>query len=106
MSESVADLVYKAYVARGFEPMPSNLMGGALSADQKVHARRATVGKQPRGKKLSPLIVEFACVEETMDKPSGDDKTCRLLRRKRISIVQRVVYRCPALWVGLGLNCL
>ena len=81
MCESVADLVYKNCLNRGYSAMPSSLAEGQLSSEQTLLARRASVGKQPRGRKLPSLLPEFATVEETLDRPSTDDKSCRLLRQ-------------------------
>ena len=81
MCESVADLVYKHCLNKGYSAVPHSLAEGQMSSEQTLLARRAAVGKQPRGRKLPPLLPEFAMVEETLDKPSKDDKSCRLLRQ-------------------------
>ena len=71
-NERVAENVLQAVMLKGFSSSATALTQEGLSEVQKRLKARASVGKQPRGRRLPPLISEYAEVVETTVKPAGE----------------------------------
>jgi hypothetical protein len=82
----VVTRVVDTMIARGFQPAPVDMNSAALTHFQKKLKTRASVGKQPRGRRLPSLISEFSEIVEQASAPSTGSH--KLLRRfvKRDSV--------------------
>lgn len=69
LCEVVADSVLNSAIADGFAA-PAQQLDHALSQNQSRLKMAASVGKQPRGRKLPPLVSEFSTVDEIVLPPT------------------------------------
>ena len=76
---TAAQLVHSRCIADGCVAVPQSLESGALSELQILQLKRASVGKQPKGRTLPQLMPEFLFTSESQVPPLG--KNQRLLRQ-------------------------
>ena len=83
MCERVADLVEKNLYSRGVKQSAVTFDEECRGMDKKRLRGRAQVGKQPPGRKMKPLISEYASVQELSSPPEGaGHKVLRQLVKK------------------------
>ena len=79
LCQRLADKVEQHVITQGVIPQPVSMSQSGLSAMQRKLKSRAEVGKQPRGRRLPPLISEYLDVFETAETPA--DPLHKVLRR-------------------------
>ena len=62
---TAAELVHSRCLAEGFVAVPQSMESGSLSELQILHLKRASVGKQPKGRTLPQLMPEFLLTSES-----------------------------------------
>ena len=71
LCQRVADKVTQKLAQQGYIPLPTSMVQPGLNQTQKRLRGRASAGKQPRGRRLPPILSEYESVFESSTLPTG-----------------------------------